>query len=114
MREEPRPSLPISSVLEQLKTRGAVTLESQNKTNQERVSPVEVTATYLNLDGQEYSFAFARDIIERKRTERNCVWRNSCWKFRAHQALPLSPCPRVSAQAHRPTVMEGQLEQATG
>jgi len=30
---------------------------------------VEVTATYLNFGGKEYSFAFARDITERKRVE---------------------------------------------
>jgi PAS domain S-box-containing protein len=54
---------------EQLKTRGAVSFESQNKTKQGRVFPVEVAATYLEFDGQEYSFAFARDITERKRTE---------------------------------------------
>ena len=34
-----------------------------------RVFPVEITANYLGFDGKEYTFAFARDLTERKRTE---------------------------------------------
>ncbi len=54
---------------EQIKTQGSITFESQNITKQGRVFPVELTVNYLDFDGQEYSFAFARDITERKRTE---------------------------------------------
>jgi PAS domain S-box-containing protein len=54
---------------EELKARGAMTFESQNITKQGRVFPVEVTANYLEFDGKEYSFAFARDITERRRAE---------------------------------------------
>jgi PAS domain S-box-containing protein len=53
----------------ELKTRGSVTLETQHETKQGRVFPVEVTATYLEFGGKEYSFAFVRDITERKRAE---------------------------------------------
>src|SRR6202030_1769275 len=34
-----------------------------------RVFPAEVTANYLEFDGQEYSFAFVRDITDRKLAE---------------------------------------------
>jgi PAS domain S-box-containing protein len=51
------------------KARGSVVLETQHKTKQGRVFPVEVTANYLEFGGKEYSFAFARDITERKRAE---------------------------------------------
>ena len=54
---------------EELKRLGSMTFESQNITKQERVFPVEITVNYLEFDGQEYTFAFVRDISERKRAE---------------------------------------------
>ena len=54
---------------EKLKPRGSMTFETQHQTKQGRVFPVEITANYLDFDGNEYSFAFARDITERKRAE---------------------------------------------
>ena len=58
-----------ASFWEQLKTRGSITFESQNTTKQGRIFPVEITVNWLEFDGQEYSFAFVRDITERKRAE---------------------------------------------
>jgi diguanylate cyclase (GGDEF)-like protein/PAS domain S-box-containing protein len=54
---------------ETLKSQGAMTLESENKSKRGRIFPVEVIATYLAFDGQEYAFAFVRDITERKQVE---------------------------------------------
>ncbi|MFY9911832.1 MAG: PAS domain S-box protein [Candidatus Sulfotelmatobacter sp.] len=54
---------------EECKTRGSVTIDSQHKTKRGRVFPVEITASYLEFDGQEYSFAFVRDISERRKLE---------------------------------------------
>ena len=54
---------------EELKRRSSMIFETQHKTKQGRVFPVEITANYLTFDGKEYSFAFARDISERKRAE---------------------------------------------
>src|SRR5208283_304662 len=51
------------------KPRGSMTFETQHQTKQGRVFPVEITANYLEFNGKEYSFAFARDVTERKRTE---------------------------------------------
>jgi PAS domain S-box-containing protein len=53
----------------EVKVRGSMTFESEHQTKQGRVFPVEITANYLKFDGKEYSFAFARDITERKRAE---------------------------------------------
>ncbi len=53
----------------ELKTRGSMTFETRHQSKQGRVFPVEVTANYLEFDGQEYSFAFVRDITERRALE---------------------------------------------
>jgi PAS domain S-box-containing protein len=45
------------------------TFESRQRTRTGRVFPVEMTVTYLQFNGKEYSFAVLRDITERKRAE---------------------------------------------
>ena len=44
-------------------------MKPSTKPKQGSVFPVEVTANYLEFDGQEYSFAFVRDITERRELE---------------------------------------------
>jgi PAS domain S-box-containing protein len=56
-------------IWQQIKSRGAITFESQQRNKEGRIFPVEVTANYLEFDGQEYSFAFCRDITERRTLE---------------------------------------------
>jgi PAS domain S-box-containing protein len=56
-------------IWEDLKKRCSVTFETQNRTKQGRIFPVEVTANYMQFDGGEYNFSFVRDITERKRLE---------------------------------------------
>ena len=51
----------------ELKAQGKITFETQHRTRQGRIFPVEITANYLELDGKEYSFCFVHDITERKR-----------------------------------------------
>jgi len=46
-----------------------VTIESQQQNKQGTVFPVEVTSNYLEFDGEEFNFAFVRNITERKRAE---------------------------------------------
>jgi PAS domain S-box-containing protein len=48
---------------------GSRTLETMHRTKQGTVFPVEITATYLEFEGKEYSFAFARNLTERKQAE---------------------------------------------
>ncbi len=52
-----------------LKTRKSMTFETQHQSKQGRTFPVEITATYLEFDGQEYCLAFVRDISERRELE---------------------------------------------
>ena len=46
--------------------RRALTFETQQKHKEGRIIPIEVTASFLEFDGQEYLFSFARDISERR------------------------------------------------
>ena len=52
-----------------LKEAGSLTTESMHRTKSGELYPVEVSASYMEQDGKEYSFAFARDTSERKQTE---------------------------------------------
>ena len=54
---------------EDLKRRGTITLETRHRTKDGRVFPVEVNANYVFHNGEEFNFAFLRDITERKRVE---------------------------------------------
>jgi len=51
---------------ETLKTRGAMTFESQHRAKDGRVFPVEISIRLLEFEGREYNIAYARDITERK------------------------------------------------
>jgi PAS domain S-box-containing protein len=51
---------------ERCKTEHSLTFETQHRTKQGRIFPVEVTANYLEFDGREYAFVLARDITERR------------------------------------------------
>ena len=53
----------------EIKEQGSI-LVTQHQTKGGRTFPVEVTANYLEFDGKEYSFAFARDVTERMRAEK--------------------------------------------
>ena len=53
----------------EMKAGRSMTFETQHKSKPGRIFPVEVTANYLEFDGQEYSFAFVRDITERRALE---------------------------------------------
>jgi signal transduction histidine kinase len=54
---------------EDIKVRGAINVETLQATKQGRVFPIEVSANYVRLDGQEYVFSFVRDLTERKELE---------------------------------------------
>ena len=54
---------------EEFRVRGAMNFESQHKDKQGRIFPVEVTVNFLEFDGQEFMFAFARDITQRRELE---------------------------------------------
>ncbi|HEX2224415.1 MAG TPA: PAS domain S-box protein, partial [Thermoanaerobaculia bacterium] len=62
------------SVFDQLsheaRNQGSITFETVHVTQAGLRFPVEVTMNYLQFNGREYFCAFARDITERKRSER--------------------------------------------
>lgn len=49
-----------------LRVRQSFTIESKHRRKDGHVFPVELSQSYLRYNGQEYNFAFARDITERK------------------------------------------------
>ncbi|MGA9644069.1 MAG: PAS domain S-box protein [Terriglobales bacterium] len=56
-------------VWEDIKAQGSMNFESRHKHKDGRIFPVDVTVNYLEFDGQEYAFAFVRDITERREME---------------------------------------------
>ena len=52
-----------------LKQQETITFTSQHRTKDGRIIPVELTLNYLEFNGEEYNFAFARDITERQQAE---------------------------------------------
>ncbi|MFH1753475.1 MAG: diguanylate cyclase [Candidatus Omnitrophota bacterium] len=66
---------------EELRSRGSFRFESDHRTKDGTLLPVEITANYIEFKGKEYNCAFARDISERKRSE--MALQDSERKFRA-------------------------------
>jgi PAS domain S-box-containing protein len=54
---------------QELKEHGSLTFESRHKRKDGTIRPTEVNANFLEFEGKEYNFAFARDITERKLTQ---------------------------------------------
>jgi PAS domain S-box-containing protein len=52
---------------DQLRRKGRLRFESRHRTKSGETYPVEIVANYVAVDEQEYNFAFARDISDRKR-----------------------------------------------
>ena len=65
---------------EETKQRQSSTFETRHRRKDGSTFPVEITATHLAHDGEEYHCVFARNIIERKRAE--AVLRESEQRFR--------------------------------
>ena len=54
---------------QEVKQRRSITVESWHQSRNGRLYPVESSINYLELDGEEYVFAFVKDISERKQSE---------------------------------------------
>lgn len=54
---------------EELKRQGKLRFESSHRTKSGELYPAEIVANYVNFGGQEYNFAFARDISGRRAAE---------------------------------------------
>ena len=57
------------TIWNRLKNNRVIRFESTHMTKDGRVFPVEITSNYMKFHDQEYEFAFARDIAERKHAE---------------------------------------------
>lgn len=53
----------------ELKERGSFTIETVHRRKDGSLIPVEVSVNYLEYEGVEYNFAFARDVTKRRRQE---------------------------------------------
>jgi rsbT co-antagonist protein RsbR len=66
------PNFPVEAwapVWQQVKEAGSLNLETVHQRKDGSTYPAEVTANYLESDGQEYIFSISRDITERKQAE---------------------------------------------
>ncbi|MBN1456270.1 MAG: PAS domain S-box protein [Sedimentisphaerales bacterium] len=54
---------------ERLKEKKSIVVETEHRTKEGVVFPVEVGSNYVNYNGQEYNFSFAHEITERKKAE---------------------------------------------
>jgi PAS domain S-box-containing protein len=66
--ETPRAAWP--AVWKALKDAGRRTFETSHRAKDGTVIPVEISANYVEFDGEEFSCAFARDIRDRKEIEK--------------------------------------------
>ena len=55
---------------DELRRRKSMTIESRHRTKDGNIFDVEVSANYLEWEGKEYNCAFARNITERKKIEK--------------------------------------------
>ncbi|NET27838.1 PAS domain S-box protein [Okeania sp. SIO1I7] len=66
-----------------VKQRKNFTIESRHQAKDGHIYPVEVSINYLQLYGEEYSFAFVKDISERKAAEKALMMTQSAVDFAA-------------------------------
>lgn len=66
---DPTAPVPWEDHWEEIRTRGSFTFETHHRTKSGEIFPVEVNVNYVNYNGSEYNFVFARDITERKKAE---------------------------------------------
>jgi PAS domain S-box-containing protein/putative nucleotidyltransferase with HDIG domain len=59
---------------EEIRQRGSFSFETSHKAKDGRIFPVEVTVNYLKFGDREYNCAFARDISERKKFQKDLLF----------------------------------------
>lgn len=58
---------------QKLKKEGSMTFESEHKTKDGEIYPVEITNHYIEFEDEEYEFAFVKDITKRKKAEKELL-----------------------------------------
>src|SRR5208337_5125730 len=62
--------------MEELRRTGSMRFETRHRRKNRETMDVEIVANYVTKDDHEYSFAFVRDITDRKRVERDLIHKN--------------------------------------
>ena len=62
---------------QKLKEEKTMTFESKHETKDGEVYPVEITNHYIDFGGDEYEFAFAKDITDRKKAKKRTDFLNT-------------------------------------
>ncbi|HFQ80540.1 MAG TPA: PAS domain S-box protein [Desulfobacterales bacterium] len=57
----------------ELREKGAMNVETSYRCKDGRIFPVEVTATFVEYDGNDFNCSIVRDITERKRAEKEMI-----------------------------------------
>ena len=60
----------LQDLVDEVSANGSCTFISHHRSKHGRIFPIEVVASYLEFDGQDYVVALVRDITERQETER--------------------------------------------
>jgi len=79
-----------------LKKEVILVFESRHRRKDGTVFPVEITANYVTINGEEYSFAFSHDISERKQAEERL--RIAATAFESQQAMVITDADTVILQ----------------
>ena len=66
---------------EEVKNVGSLTYESEHRSRSGKLIPVEITLNYCGFEGREYHYVIARNIVERKESQR--ALRESERRFRS-------------------------------
>ncbi|MBN1796772.1 MAG: PAS domain S-box protein [Sedimentisphaerales bacterium] len=69
----------------ELKSKKGMLIQSRHKTKDGKIFPVEIRTNYIKFEGKEYNFAFARDITERKKAEKEIMERQQQLKSLASE-----------------------------
>jgi PAS domain S-box-containing protein len=80
---------------EKVKAVGSMTFETRHQSKQGRIYPVDVTANYLEFNGKEYSFSFARDITEHKRAEQQTRLQTAALEAAANGIVITDPKSKI-------------------
>ena len=65
----------------ELRQRGSLTFESEQRTKDGRLFPVEIVANYVKHGSEERNCAFVRDITERKQADAALIASQARWRF---------------------------------
>lgn len=77
------PSNKLAHLWNELRSKKKMLIETKHKTKSGVLIPVEISLNYINYNDQEYSFAFARNITNRKKADEDLRMAND--KLRSEQ-----------------------------